>query len=185
MWSCSGVSFENKPFEVVRKETRECQFGPHYFKKRERTSSQIYLQGTRKLGCHAHIDICEYRLYPEYALSATETKCLKSKQLRQLRESKLLALKQALEEGKPVDVVTKFFFFFLPTHESHEKSHPTGIESGPTSPHFKENWRLGTRRLNWSKWSSQSTERVCKESMLCLKTVSHWPSILPYYCWHP
>lgn len=130
MWSCSGVSFENTLFEVVRKETRECQFGPHYFKKRKRTSSRIYLQGTRKLGCHAHIDVCEYRLYPEYALSATETKCLKSKQLRQLRESKLHALKQALEEGKPVDVVTKFFVS-LPTHESHEKFHPTGIKSGP------------------------------------------------------
>ena len=130
MWSCSGVSFENTPFEIVRKETRECQFGPHYFKKRERTSSRIYLQGTRKLGRHAHIEIREYKLYPEYAFSATETKCLKSKQLRQLRESKLHALKQALEEGEPVDVVTKFFVS-LPTHESHDKSHPTGIECGP------------------------------------------------------
>ena len=90
-------------------------------RERERTSSRIYLQGTRKLGCHAHIDICEYRLYPEYALSATETKCLKSKQLRQLRESKLLALKQALEEGKSVDVVTKFFVFFYP-HMNHMRS---------------------------------------------------------------
>ena len=35
MWSCLGISFENTPFEVVRKETRESQFGPHYFKKRE------------------------------------------------------------------------------------------------------------------------------------------------------
>ena len=130
MWSCSGISFENTPFEIVQKEMRECQFGPHYFKKRERTSSRIYLQGTRKLGCHAHIEIREYRLYPEYAFSATENKCLKSKQLRELRESKLHALKQALEEGKPVDVVTKFFVS-LPTHESHEKSHPTGMESGP------------------------------------------------------
>ena len=107
----------------MRKEKRECQFGPHYFKKRERTSSRIYLQGTRK---HAHIEICEYRLYPEYAFSAIDTKCLKSKQLL---ESKLHALKQALEEGKPVDVVTKFLVS-LPTHESHEKSHPTAIECG-------------------------------------------------------
>ena len=139
MWSCSGVSFENTPF--VRKETRECQFGPHYFKKRERTSSLIYLQGTRKLGCHAHIDICEYRLYPEYAFSATETKCLKSKQLRQLWESKLYAPKQALEEGKPVDVITKFFVS-LPTHESQEVSpnwHRIWTCTKGTSPHFKEN----------------------------------------------
>ena len=106
MWSCSGVSFEKTPCQVVRKETRECQFGPHYFKNRERTSSQIYLQGTRKLGCYAHIEICEYRLYPEYAFSATKQTTL--------RESKLHALKQPLEEGKPVDVVTNFFVS-LPT----------------------------------------------------------------------
>ena len=35
MWSCSRVSFESTPFEVVWKETSEYQFGPHYFKKRE------------------------------------------------------------------------------------------------------------------------------------------------------
>ena len=113
MWSRSGVSFQYTPFEVVRKETRECQFGPHlahYFKKRDRTSSRIYLQGTWKLGCHAHIEICEYRLYPEYALSATEVKHLKSKKLRQLRETKLHSLKQALEEGRPINaaVVAQF-----------------------------------------------------------------------------
>lgn len=88
MWSYSGVSFENTPFKVVRKDTRECQFGPHYFKKRDRTPSRIYLQGTRKLGRHAHIDISELRLYPEYALSTAEVK-LKSKQLQQLWETKL------------------------------------------------------------------------------------------------
>ena len=130
MWSYSGVSFDNTPFEVVRKETRECQFGPHYFKKRERTSSRIYLQGTRKLGCHAHIEIREYQLYPEYALSPADIKHLKGKQLRQLRETKLHALKQALKEEKPVNAISKFFVS-LPTCESHEKSHPTGIVSGP------------------------------------------------------
>ena len=74
MWSCSGVSFENTSFKIARKAA---------LLQGEKTSSRIYLQGTRKLGCHAHIEIREYRLHPEYAFSATETKCLKRKQLRQ------------------------------------------------------------------------------------------------------
>jgi len=37
---------------------------------------------------------------------------LKGKQLRQLRETKLQSLKEALKEGKPVNVATIFFCFF-------------------------------------------------------------------------
>lgn len=58
----------------------------------------MYIQGTRKLGCHAHVKVVEYKLYPDYALGPMETKPLKNKQLRQLREENLHALKQALEE---------------------------------------------------------------------------------------
>lgn len=130
MWSYSGISFENTPFQVVQKQTKECQFGPHYFKKRQKTSDRLHLQGTRKVGCPAHIEIREYRLYPEYALSPKEVKHLKCKQFRELREAKLHALKQSLEEGKQVKVVTKFYVS-LPTQEAHEKTHPTGIVSGP------------------------------------------------------
>ena len=59
MWSYCG-----------RSETRDCQFGRHYFKKRKRTSSRVYLQGTRKVNCPAHIEIYEYKYYPKYAVSA-------------------------------------------------------------------------------------------------------------------
>ena len=131
MWSYSGTSFDNTPFEVVRKETRECQFGPHYFKKRERKSNRMYIQGTRKMGCCAHIKICEYRLYPEYALPAVEGKPLKSRQLRELRENNLHALKQALEAEKPVNYMSKYLVC-LPTNEAHDTCHPTGVTVGPT-----------------------------------------------------
>lgn len=124
------MSIENSPFQVVRKESRECQFGPHYFKKRERTSSRTYLQGTRKLGCPAHIEIREYRLYPEYALSAKETEELTGKQVRLAHEKKMSNLKQALFDGDSVQMKT-MFFVSLPTHDSHENCHPTGIVSGP------------------------------------------------------
>ena len=112
MWSHAGVSFENTPFEVGRKESRHCQFGPHYFKKRERTSSRIFLQGTRKLGCHAHIDMHEYKLYPEYAI---KEEYKKHSELKRLQQDKLKALREALAEGKPIKVISKFFGS-LPTH---------------------------------------------------------------------
>lgn len=129
MWNYSGVSIENSPFQLVRKETRECQFGPHYFKRRKRTSSRVYIQGTRKHGCPAVINICEYKFYPQYALSEEEAK-LTGKNLRLAREKKLKNLKDALNCGDTVQVKPKYFVS-LPTSDSHEKSHPTGVSSGP------------------------------------------------------
>ena len=56
MWNHLGTFFENTPFEVVRKETRECQFGPHYVRKqkeRENLEPNVH-QGNTQSGCHAH-----------------------------------------------------------------------------------------------------------------------------------
>lgn len=109
----------------------------HIASKRER---EHRAECTCKLGCHAHIEIYEYRLYSEYGISLMEIELLKNKQLRQLREAKLHALKQALKEGKPVRFSSKFFVL-LPTHEAREKFHPTGIVSGSTQKmHFKKTW---------------------------------------------
>ena len=121
-----GISFDNTPFEIARKERRECKFVPHYFKKRERKSDQLYLQGTRKLGCLAHIDAREYKLNPEFSFQRTEDNC---KVIRKIQETKLNVLKQALKNKDPVKTVSKFFIS-LPTAESH--AHPTGVISGTT-----------------------------------------------------
>ena len=59
----------------------------------------------------------EQNIQPNLSSGNTEVKHLKSKKLRQLREMKLHSL-------------TPRFFVSLPTHESHEKSHPTGILCG-------------------------------------------------------
>lgn len=81
MWNYSGRSIENSPFQIVHKQTKDCQFGQHYFKKRERTSTRTYLQRTRKINCPARIQIWEYRYYPEYyALSLKELDELVGKQ---------------------------------------------------------------------------------------------------------
>lgn len=117
---------ENTPFEVVWKQIRECQFGPHYFEKRNRTPSQIYLQETQKPGCHAHIEISEFRLYPEYALSTMEVK-LKNKQLQQLWETKLPSLKQTLKESLWIWPLN--FMFLYPSWITWE-SHLTGLLCG-------------------------------------------------------
>ena len=126
-WSHLKASFDNTPFEIVRKDRRECQFGPHYFKKRPRKSDRLYIQGTRKLGCQAHIEVHEYKLYPDFSFQRTEE--MKGKVLRKMQETKLNALKQALRNKDPVKTVSKFFVS-LPTAESH--AHPTGVISGPT-----------------------------------------------------
>ena len=127
MWNCCGVTIENCPFEVMRKETRECQFGSHYFKKRERTSDRVYFQGTRKINCPARIEIREYKYYPDYALKSTQ---LVGKQLRLAHEKLLKSLKQKLHSSNPIQVKKKYFIS-LPTKDSHENFHPTGIISGP------------------------------------------------------
>lgn len=128
MWTCNGLSIEDSPFQVVHKETRECQFGPHYFKKRERTSSRICLQGTRKIKCPATIQIHEYKYYPEYAVTEKHTDG--PREIRVLHEERLRSLKQALLNGDIVQTKTKYFVS-LPTNESHENTHPTGVISGP------------------------------------------------------
>ena len=117
-----GTSFKNTPFEIIRRD----QFGPCYFKKKERTSDLLYIQGTRKIGCQAHINVHEYKLYPEFSIQITEL--MKGKMLQKTQESNLIALKQALKDNLPVKTVSKFFVS-LPTAEA--PGHPTGAVCGP------------------------------------------------------
>ena len=58
------------------------------------------------MGCSVHIDIREYKLYPDYALSIANAYLLTNKKLRHLYEAKFTALKQALVKGKHVEVAT-------------------------------------------------------------------------------
>ncbi len=60
------VRFGNAPFRCVSKRTLDCQFGQHYFKQKQAKSNRKILQGTRKIGCRAHIEIHEYQVFPEY-----------------------------------------------------------------------------------------------------------------------
>ena len=96
-----------------------CQFGDHYFKKKERKSSRVCIQGTRKIGCQAHVEIREYILYPEYSVNVT--KKLSAWKRRTIRESKLEELQMSLKTGKEVKVGRKYFL---------QKSHQTHLTGG-------------------------------------------------------
>ena len=46
-----------------------CQFGHHYYTEKENKSTRVCVQGTRKIGCKAHIVTREYTLYPDFSVN--------------------------------------------------------------------------------------------------------------------
>ena len=122
-WKHKAVEFSNTPFALGQTRIMHCQFGDHYFKKKERNSSRVCIQGTRQIGCQAHVEIREYILYPEYSVNVTKT--LSACKVRTMRESKLEELQTSLKSGKEVKVEKKYFVS-LPTEEAHHQTHPTG-----------------------------------------------------------
>lgn len=79
----------------------DCQYGQHYFKKKESKHARLRLQGTRKTGCCAHIEITRYTLYPDYQVTKQEKEGLSLWKLRLLREDKLRELRKELDTGTP------------------------------------------------------------------------------------
>ena len=86
------------------------------------------VQGTRKLGCPAHIDIKIYEVFPEYSISESVITKSSKRALRTLKEEKMTCLKRALSKKEKVKSVMKYFVS-LPTSEAH-KTHPTGAIVG-------------------------------------------------------
>ena len=84
----------------------------------------MYLQGSRKKGCRAHIEITQFSLYSEYSVSSQLSTHVSQKCGRKLREYSMKSLKLALNEGKVPEVVHKYCIS-LPTEEAHHQCHPT------------------------------------------------------------
>ena len=84
----------------------------------------MYLQGSRKKGCKAHINIVEFNLYPEYSIKQSISSGISQNQTRKIREENLSELRKAFESGKE-PLMTKMYFVSLPTEEAHHKCHPT------------------------------------------------------------
>ena len=72
------VEFGRIPFSVGEKRILDCQYGKKYYKSRELTGKRLYLQGTRKQGCTAHIELTEYVTYP-HSFKFQQSPCQKRK----------------------------------------------------------------------------------------------------------
>ena len=67
------VEFNNTPFVVSEVRKLDCQFGKHYFKQKESVGSgRVHFQGTRKIGCKAHIVVRSITVFSDYRLSQDE-----------------------------------------------------------------------------------------------------------------
>lgn len=123
------MHFNNVPFSVGEKRTLDCQYGKQYYKSKEQSGKRVYLQGTRKQGSSAHIELTEYILYSEFDINSELDLCSSEKSKRTLKEQKLSKLKELLKKGQKVRV-SKKYFVRLPSEEVHHPCHPTGRQAG-------------------------------------------------------
>ena len=87
----------------------DCQFGGHYFQRREKKSKRLCTKFTRKIGCTAQITI-EYVLYPETINSAD----LKVSHLQIAKKEKHQQLTQAVQDRSHIQKA-KRYYVVLPT----------------------------------------------------------------------
>ena len=103
----------------------DCQYGVHYKQpKQPMQSKRIYLEGTWKKGCLAHVKIHEFVLYPEYSIDSLLSTESSMKQTRKLKEEKLKALQLCLQNKSHIEIIKKYFVS-LPTEDAHHICHPT------------------------------------------------------------
>ena len=121
------ISFNDTPFSVKETKVLDCQFGHKYYKQKPKQGEKMWLQGTRKKGCMAHIEVKTFTLYPHYAISEHEKKGLSKWKLRCLKEEKLKELQSMLHAQTPVTTEVKYFVSF-PSIEAH-CGHPIGQEA--------------------------------------------------------
>ena len=86
------IQFGDVPlnFAVTDAKVYDRQFGDKYYKKKPVKGK---LQGSRKVGCGAHVEVKSFVLYPEYAVSDAEKEGLSKWKLRCLYEEKNEAVK--------------------------------------------------------------------------------------------
>lgn len=119
------LEFNGAPFSVGDVRTLDCQFGEKYYKQKKPLGKRLWLQGTRKLGCAAHIQIKSFVLYPDYAVISSEN--VSKWKLQCLRQEKLSKLREDIHAKSPVKTIIKHFVS-LPSEAAHS-GHPTGQSS--------------------------------------------------------
>ena len=83
----------------------DCQYGHQYYKSRQTLNKRVRLQGTRKMGCKAHIVQRQYILYPEFSVATTYDSKRKE---RLAKEECLNQLRAHIGSNKP-EVFTILF----------------------------------------------------------------------------
>ena len=90
------------------------------------------MQGTRKIGCPAHVVVKHYTLFPEYAIHSDDIEWKSKYNLRLLKEQTLKKLQNEIESGY-VKQTTRYWLS-LPTLEAHEKTHPQAAVFSQVNP---------------------------------------------------
>ena len=134
------IEFNGVPFCVAGSTFYDCQFGQHYYKQKPKIGKKVWLQGTRKIGCAAHIEVKSYMLFPEYTLSTTDDDSLSKWKLRCRKKEKLNELKHKLQnQSSDLKVQMKYYVSF-PSNEAH-RGHPIGtdaVHSQKLHPHVSQ-----------------------------------------------
>ena len=111
------MNFDGVSFSVDKVSVLDCQYGVQYWREKENKKKCLKLQGTRKIGCHAHIRTHTYTLYPEFQIAPQQSKGLSQYKLRQIKEDRLQAARDAIRTGQVQSV--KRYFVSLPTEAAH------------------------------------------------------------------
>ena len=96
------INFNDIPFSVNEMKVLDCQFGGKYYKEKSKQGKKVWLQGTRKMGCMAHIEVKGFTLYPEYGINQCEKVGLSKWKVQCLKEDKLKELNKMLRAKNPV-----------------------------------------------------------------------------------
>ena len=88
------------------------------------------MQGTRKKGCEAHIQIVEFKTYPKFSMKWMMSPELSQKRIRIIREDRLTSLREIFfDEGLQVE---HRCFVKLPTEEAHHNCPTKGSDGAIT-----------------------------------------------------
>ena len=156
------MSFDHIPFSVAEVKLLDCQFGEKYYKQKPPKGERLWLQGTRKHGCAAHITVKSYTLYPSNGIDKAD-KTLSKWKLRCLCAERLSKLREDLAAKKEIKTDTKYFVS-LPSEAVHSE-HPTG-QSSPAIYSQKVHPKVASKIVDMAHSGITETSEV-KRSLKC------------------
>ena len=113
------ISFNDTPFSVNETRMLDCQFGQKYYKQKPKQGKKMWLQGTRKMGCMAHIEVKTFTLYTEYAISQEKKQGISKWKMRYMKEEKMRELQRIVHTENPVKTTEVKYFMSFPSNEAH------------------------------------------------------------------